>query len=244
MSTRFGFCWSEIHLGKRPFLLSISTQLHLPTEKLFCYLASWSEYAGFSDFLKYIWNAKANFDSNMASFITQDLKHELDIVLHQGESLWFQHSRSQWLSKGDRNTSFYHRATMVCKKQKFFSRLKVDNGTWCDDQPVLHLSATDFYKNLFTSSVSHLATWDVPLSFHHFSVSKDEDHIGCLSVLAECQRLLAAMQFQQEVVHPLSCSSLIWHSPHFGCVKANVDGVVIPVDLTVACGGVPCVASD
>ncbi|KAL4283772.1 hypothetical protein GQ457_16G009340 [Hibiscus cannabinus] len=66
----------------------------------------------------------------------------------------------------------------------------------------------------------------------------DRDHIERLSVLAECQSMLEAMHFQQEVVQPPPYSPSIWHSPHSGWVKANVDGAVIPVDLTAACGGV------
>ncbi|KAK8573189.1 hypothetical protein V6N13_100000 [Hibiscus sabdariffa] len=42
-----------------------------------------------------------------------ELKKELNMVLAQEESFWFQRSQCQWLNDGDRNTKYYHCATRV-----------------------------------------------------------------------------------------------------------------------------------
>ncbi|KAK8972435.1 hypothetical protein V6N11_018623 [Hibiscus sabdariffa] len=41
----------------------------------------------------------------------ENLKQELDDVLKQEETMWYQRFRSQWIMDGDRNTKYYHRAT-------------------------------------------------------------------------------------------------------------------------------------
>ncbi|KAL4362736.1 hypothetical protein GQ457_04G010410 [Hibiscus cannabinus] len=43
--------------------------------------------------------------------LEHQLKCDLDLVLRQEESLWFQRSRCQWIQDGDRNTKYYHRVT-------------------------------------------------------------------------------------------------------------------------------------
>ncbi|XP_019160483.1 PREDICTED: uncharacterized protein LOC109157057 [Ipomoea nil] len=45
--------------------------------------------------------------------LEKKLKADLEDVLYQEELLWFQRSREEWIVSGDRNTKFYHAATMV-----------------------------------------------------------------------------------------------------------------------------------
>ncbi|KAL4363646.1 hypothetical protein GQ457_04G012640 [Hibiscus cannabinus] len=79
------------------------------------------------------------------------LKRELDKVLAQEESMWLQRSRVNWISEGDRNTSYYHMATRVRREHNKVRLLKVDNGEWCDDPFLLQQHATHFFRSLFTS---------------------------------------------------------------------------------------------
>ncbi|KAL4284355.1 hypothetical protein GQ457_16G011300 [Hibiscus cannabinus] len=46
-----------------------------------------------------------------------DLKNELDSVLEQEEHMWHQKSHSNWIAKGDRNTTFFHTSTMIRRKR-------------------------------------------------------------------------------------------------------------------------------
>ncbi|KAK8659857.1 hypothetical protein V6N13_030049 [Hibiscus sabdariffa] len=43
--------------------------------------------------------------------LEEQLKHELNQVLQQEESLWFQCSCSEWIADRDHNTKYYHRIT-------------------------------------------------------------------------------------------------------------------------------------
>lgn len=64
------------------------------------------------------------------------LNSEYQKVLHQEELLWFQKSRIQWLTAGDRATRFFH-ATLICKrKRNRIERLRLRDGTWSSDERV------------------------------------------------------------------------------------------------------------
>ncbi|KAL4341873.1 hypothetical protein GQ457_08G009200 [Hibiscus cannabinus] len=80
------------------------------------------------------------------------LKDELEMVLEQEESLWFQKARTQWISQGDRNTRFFHASTMARRRRNFIVGLQLEDGQWCTDQDTLKLRAIDYFTKLFTSS--------------------------------------------------------------------------------------------
>ncbi|KAL4283751.1 hypothetical protein GQ457_16G013400 [Hibiscus cannabinus] len=88
-----------------------------------------------------------------------ELKRELDLVLSQEESLWFQKARSQWVDKGDRNTTFFHMSATVRNRHNHIHMLRLDDGSWCDDQELLKPHAIGFFHNLFTSEQSHPRIW-------------------------------------------------------------------------------------
>ncbi|KAK9025106.1 hypothetical protein V6N11_065003 [Hibiscus sabdariffa] len=48
--------------------------------------------------------------NNHLQELEKKLKGDLDVVLWQEESLWFQRSRSQWIEDGDRNTKYYQKS--------------------------------------------------------------------------------------------------------------------------------------
>ncbi|XP_058733915.1 uncharacterized protein LOC131605592 [Vicia villosa] len=56
------------------------------------------------------------------------LQHELSYILNQEELMWFQRSRSMWLSDGDRNTKYYHMRTIGRRKRNKIMMLKDENG--------------------------------------------------------------------------------------------------------------------
>ncbi|KAL4362548.1 hypothetical protein GQ457_04G039580 [Hibiscus cannabinus] len=91
------------------------------------------------------------------------LKCDLEHVLEQEESLWFQRAQTNWIQFGDRNTAFFHASVISRKKRNRISMLKVSDGSWCRDAQILKNHAADFFKTLFTSELHDYAS-DTTLS--------------------------------------------------------------------------------
>ncbi|KAL4291239.1 hypothetical protein GQ457_14G000340 [Hibiscus cannabinus] len=81
------------------------------------------------------------------------LKRDLEHVLEQEESLWFQRARTSWIQSGDRNTAFFHASVISRKKRNRISMLKVSDESWCRDAQILKNHVADFFKTLFTSEL-------------------------------------------------------------------------------------------
>lgn len=79
------------------------------------------------------------------------LLEEYFAILHQEEVHWFQKCRVQWMTFGDRNTSFYHQSTInQCCRGKVLA-LKLSNDSWCTDQALLQQHAITYFHELFTA---------------------------------------------------------------------------------------------
>lgn len=77
------------------------------------------------------------------------LWQEYEHVLMQEEILWFQKSRSKWISFGDRNSRFFHGVTVVRRRKNSFDLLQDDNGNWVSDPIELESMVTNYFKTLF-----------------------------------------------------------------------------------------------
>ncbi|KAK8655794.1 hypothetical protein V6N13_108360 [Hibiscus sabdariffa] len=95
--------------------------------------------------------------------LEQVLKEELDLVLAQEESLWFQRSRSQWIANGIQNTHFYHCASKARHHQKTVSYLKLANGVWSYDSIMIRNDIVGFFWNIFpvVSFVTPDGQWNI-----------------------------------------------------------------------------------
>nr|GMC67909.1 LINE-type retrotransposon LIb DNA [Ipomoea batatas] len=82
----------------------------------------------------------------------QNLEHQLILdlnnVLDQEETLWFQKARVQWIREGDRYTRFYHNSAIIKRNRNRIWSLKL-NGVWTDDEPTLKMHVIDFFSTLF-----------------------------------------------------------------------------------------------
>ena len=76
-----------------------------------------------------------------------DSIHEL---LYKKELLWLQLSRISWLKEGDRNTKFFHSRSVWRARKNKIKKLKDDDGAWQTTPSVMELTATSFFKDLFT----------------------------------------------------------------------------------------------
>lgn len=80
------------------------------------------------------------------------LTKELNQVLDQEESLWFQKARMDWIRDGDRNTRFYHNSALIKRNRNRIRFLKI-NGIWTDDSDILTDHITNFFSTLFCRSM-------------------------------------------------------------------------------------------
>lgn len=76
---------------------------------------------------------------------------DLNNVLDQEETLWFQKARFQWIREGDRYTRFYHNSAIIKRNRNRIWSLKL-NGVWTDDEPTLKMHVIDFFSTLFCRS--------------------------------------------------------------------------------------------
>ncbi|KAK8619511.1 hypothetical protein V6N13_133467, partial [Hibiscus sabdariffa] len=58
------------------------------------------------------------------------LQLELEQILDQEEMLWKQKSRCDWISFGDRSTTFFHRRAIINKRMNRISKLHLSTGEW------------------------------------------------------------------------------------------------------------------
>lgn len=69
--------------------------------------------------------------------LEKKIQVELENILNQVELLWYQRSREEWILSGDRNTKFYHAATMTRKQKSIITTLRVDSGEWISEPTTL-----------------------------------------------------------------------------------------------------------
>ena len=66
--------------------------------------------------------------SNFLCDLEFELQERLEKLLKLEEIKWFQKSCSIWITKGDRNTGFYHLKTKLCKRRNKVVMHKNDQG--------------------------------------------------------------------------------------------------------------------
>ncbi|KAJ4822794.1 hypothetical protein Tsubulata_039470 [Turnera subulata] len=93
------------------------------------------------------------FSSSLASLEIQ-LRQELNSVLLREELLWYQKSRSRWISQRDRNTHYYHACTIAKRRGSMVRALKDENGLWCTNELELRAMAISFFQKVFTEEQS------------------------------------------------------------------------------------------
>ncbi|KAK8694847.1 hypothetical protein V6N13_072391 [Hibiscus sabdariffa] len=103
--------------------------------------------------------------SRFLSALEADLLIELEHLLDQEEMLWKQKSSSDWISQGDRNTSYFHRRAIFHRLRHKNSHIKLTDGTWCDDESILKEQPACFFKNLFADNEHSMGGFPISGSF-------------------------------------------------------------------------------
>ncbi|KAL4323250.1 hypothetical protein GQ457_11G015960 [Hibiscus cannabinus] len=119
------------------------------------------------------------------------LKSELDDVLRQEESLWFQRSRSEWIADGDRNTKYYHRITKANHRRKMCRMIKLEDNHWCQDPALIREGVVRFFKGVFLSSP--VTQWDIRGRFSPLSESELRDFLLLSPSLLSCGQVSSTL---------------------------------------------------
>ena len=81
-----------------------------------------------------------------------DLRREVNMLTEKEEIFWRQRSHVSWLSKGDRNTKFYHAYASQRKRANQINGLRDENDVMQSDQLVISNIVVEYFHQLFNSS--------------------------------------------------------------------------------------------
>eukprot|EP01018_Ginkgo_biloba_P012862 Gb_10551 [translate_table: standard] len=77
-----------------------------------------------------------------------DLSRALDTLLQEEEELWRLKSKMLWLSTADRNTSFFHKASIQRIHKNFIGKIKNQSGNWLSSLEEIREEAVSFFSSL------------------------------------------------------------------------------------------------
>ena len=78
------------------------------------------------------------------------LLQKIEELMDQEEKYWWQRSRISWLQSGDKNSKFFHLATLVRRRRNLILSIKDDNGMWTRDKGIINAMFIEYFTNLFS----------------------------------------------------------------------------------------------
>ena len=83
------------------------------------------------------------------------MRYKLERMQDQHDIYWRQRAHNTWLTKGDRNTSFFHAFASKRRRKNWISKLKDDNGDTVEGEQLKNFIANQ-YRYLFSSRVGQM----------------------------------------------------------------------------------------
>jgi len=83
------------------------------------------------------------------------LRTELNVVLQEIETFWFQKSRVNAIRDGDRNTKYFHISTIIRRRLNRIEALQHEDGHWITSSVEVQKHVVDFFSSLYTESTPH-----------------------------------------------------------------------------------------
>ncbi|KAL3352287.1 hypothetical protein AABB24_020369 [Solanum stoloniferum] len=90
-------------------------------------------------------NNASNFDWSKLRL----LKRELSKAYNDEETFWKQKSRALWLREGDKNTSYFHMATLQRRNRNMIKGFQISDGRWVVDQSDIIQEVEQYYNAVF-----------------------------------------------------------------------------------------------
>lgn len=107
---------------------------------------------------------KLKFTTDLHLLLSKDFTSEVEAVVsdvlskieqawdHE-EKFWEQRARTNWLTSGDQNTSFFHASTLHRRRRNKILKLKVGEDLWVEKEEDIANEFVKFYRDLFTANV-------------------------------------------------------------------------------------------
>ena len=93
-----------------------------------------------------------HLDPNVSSDHLKSLQLDLVDAYRQEEEFWYQKSRLQWNTKGDRNTRFYHVTTKNRRARNNITTIKNQQGEDLEGNLEISQEAITYFTNMFSTS--------------------------------------------------------------------------------------------
>lgn len=124
-------------------------------------LSSWSSNV-LGDLEKQVKKVKKELETCRRQPISRDqvvreevLRYRLEKLEQQVDIYWKQRAHTNWLNKGDRNTSFFHASCSERRRRNRINKLRREDGSWVEREEReedKRAMIIEFFKQLFTSN--------------------------------------------------------------------------------------------
>ncbi|KAK4255495.1 hypothetical protein QN277_008493 [Acacia crassicarpa] len=139
-----------------------------------------------------------------------EARRELDRLLELEEQYWWQRSRINWLTAGDKNSRFFHVSTIKRRQRNRISCIKDDGGNWLMDKEAISQNVADYFQNLFATSAPN--SMDVVLNYIEPKISDDMNQTLMHSISREEIKAAAFSLGSTKAPGPDGFSGKFYHS--------------------------------
>lgn len=151
-------------------------------------------------------------------------EHRALLILE--ESLWKQRSRMNWLSEGDKNTAFFHRAASGRRRRNSIDRIKDSNDQWEEDPGRMEDIFLSYFENIFTTELQN----DVDDVISSISRKINLEEATALSKNFTEEDVIAALN----QMHPLKAPGpdgmpALFYSKFWSVIKPDLLAVVLGI---------------
>lgn len=70
-------------------------------------------------------------------------------LLKKEELMWFQRSKTKWITDGDHNTKYYHLKTVHRRRKNKIVMLKNNEGKWIEEEDQVRQLFIEHYEKFF-----------------------------------------------------------------------------------------------
>ena len=134
--------------------------------------------------------AKAKLEALLigVNFKARMLKSEVNDLMEKETRMWFQRSRSLWVTFGDKNSKYFHSRAMLCYWRNKIDGVRDGRGHWKNDLKEIANEFLKYFVELFSTSsnyqpelaldtIQSLVTDDMNRSFSE-EFTKDEVRVA------------------------------------------------------------------